>query len=100
MTRGSAPKLQGKNRRLTKRDKCGTLTVVKLNRHTLTVIRERSRLSKAELASRCLPPVDRTLITRIENGERLATADVIYRIATALDVSPLALCDSTTEAMS
>ncbi len=63
-----------------------------LNRHTLAVIRERSRLSKAELADRA--GVDRTLITRIENGERRATTDVIYRLAEALDVSPLALTDA------
>jgi transcriptional regulator with XRE-family HTH domain len=68
---------------------------VLLNRHTLVVVRERSGMTKAELADRA--GVDRTLITRIENGERRATPNVIMRLAKALDCSQLALCDSTSE---
>lgn len=63
-----------------------------LNRHTLAVVRERSGLSKAELADRA--GIDRTLVTRLENGERRATPRVIKQLAEALAVSQLALCDS------
>lgn len=65
---------------------------VNLNRYTLIALRERSGLSKAELAKRA--GVDRTLVTRIENGERTATPRVIRQFADALDVSILALGDN------
>lgn len=60
-----------------------------LNRFTLAVLRDRSGMSKATLARRA--GVDRTLIHRIENGERNATPDVIRKLATALDCPVLAL---------
>jgi len=63
---------------------------VKLNRETLALVRERSGMSKAELADRA--GVDRTLITRIENGERQATPAVIAKLAGALRCSQVALC--------
>ncbi len=63
-----------------------------LNRHTLELVRTRSGLSKAELADRA--GVDRTLITRLENGQRIATPAVIDKLATALMCSKLALCDN------
>lgn len=63
-----------------------------LNRHTLELVRTRSGMSKAELADRA--GVDRTLITRIENGERTATPAVIVKLAAALDCSQVALCET------
>jgi transcriptional regulator with XRE-family HTH domain len=68
---------------------------VNLNRHTLELVRTRSGLSKADLAERA--GVDRTLITRLENGERVATPAVIVKLATALGCSQLALCDAPPE---
>ena len=68
------------------------MTPVNLNRHTLELVRTRSGFSKAELAVRA--GVDRTLITRLENGERIATPSVIVKLATALECSQLALCDT------
>jgi len=60
-----------------------------LNRAALVVIRERSGLSKNALAERA--GVDRTLVHRIENGERNATPAVIRKLADALDCPLLAL---------
>ena len=66
--------------------------LVNLNRYTLELVRTRSGLTKAELAERA--GVDRTLITRLENGERVATPSVIVKLASALGCSQLALCDT------
>lgn len=66
-----------------------------LNRHTLELVRRRTGLSKAELADRA--GVDRTLITRLENGQRIATPAVLVKLAAALDCSQLALCDAPDE---
>ena len=55
----------------------------------LTTIRERSGLSKTALADRA--GVDRTLVHRIENGERNATPTVIRKFADALGVPLMAL---------
>ena len=63
---------------------------MKLNPEALRVIRERTGMSKAELADRA--GVDRTLITRLENGERHGTPAVISKLAYALAVSQLAIC--------
>lgn len=63
---------------------------MKLNPEALRVIRERTGMSKAELADRA--GVDRTLITRLENGERTGTPAVISKLAVALAVSQLAIC--------
>jgi len=60
-----------------------------LNRDALIALRERTGLSKQELADRA--GVDRTLITRLENGERRATPAVMKKLAIALDVSLLAI---------
>lgn len=60
-----------------------------LNRDALVALRERTGLSKQDLADRA--GVDRTLITRLENGERRATPAVMKRLALALDVSLLAI---------
>lgn len=54
-----------------------------LNRQALIVIRERSGHSKTSLAE--LAGVDRTLIHRLENGERNATPAVMRKLADALD---------------
>lgn len=62
-----------------------------LNRHTLQLVRERTGLTKAQLATRA--GIDRTLITRLENGERTATPRVIVALAKALDCPQVALCD-------
>lgn len=63
---------------------------MKLNIEALRVIRERSGVTKAELARRA--GYDRTLITRLENGERPGTPAVIARLAEALQVSQVAIC--------
>ena len=60
------------------------------NAGALGVIRERSGLSKAELAERA--GIDRTLVTRLENGERPGTPRVIRALSLALDCSQLAIC--------
>jgi transcriptional regulator with XRE-family HTH domain len=57
---------------------------MKLNPEALRVIRERTGLSKAELADRA--GIDRTLVTRLENGERSGTPAVIVKLAAALQV--------------
>lgn len=62
---------------------------MQINRAALTALRERSGLSKSELAGRA--KLDRTLVTRIENGERRATPAVMKRLAEALQVSVVAL---------
>lgn len=46
-------------------------------------------MSKSELADRA--GIDRTLVTRIENGDRRATPAVMKRLAEALQVSVVAL---------
>ena len=60
-----------------------------LNREALIVIRQRSGLSKTALAERA--GVDRTLIHRIENGERNASVAVIRKLADALKCPLMAL---------
>lgn len=66
-----------------------------LNRAALVALRERSGMSKAELAERA--GIDRTLVTRLENGERRATPAVMRKLAEALQVSQVALMGPTTE---
>ena len=66
-----------------------------LNRDALVALRERTGLSKQEMADRA--GVDRTLITRLENGERRATPAVMKKLALALDVSLLAICGPSEE---
>lgn len=63
---------------------------MKLNPEALRVIRERSGMTKAELAGAA--GVDPSLITRLENGERPGTPNVIRRLADALQCSQLAIC--------
>lgn len=63
---------------------------MKLNTEALRVIRERSGMTKAELADRA--GIDRTLITRLEKGERTGTPNVIFKLAAALDCSAVAIC--------
>lgn len=60
-----------------------------LNRTALVTIRERSGLSKSDLATRA--GVDRTLIHRLENGERNASPSVIRKLADALDCPLMAI---------
>lgn len=67
-----------------------------LNRDALVTIRERSGLSKSELARRA--GVDRTLVHRLENGERPATPAVMRKLATALDCPLMALIGPSAEA--
>lgn len=62
---------------------------MRLNRQTLRILRERSGHSKASLAERA--GIDRTLVTRLENGEREATPAVMRKLAEALDVPLYAL---------
>lgn len=60
-----------------------------LNRAALTAIRERSGLSKTGLADKA--GVDRTLVHRLENGERRGTPTVMRKLADALDCPLMAL---------
>lgn len=57
---------------------------MKLNREALRVVRERTGLSQADLAG--LAGVDRTLVYRLERGQRNASPTVIKKLAVALDV--------------
>jgi transcriptional regulator with XRE-family HTH domain len=73
---------------------------VKLNREALIAIRERSGMNKSQLADAA--GVDRTLVHRIENGERNCTPDVLRKLAIGLKVPTTALlgpvdCDDTIE---
>lgn len=53
-----------------------------LNREALRTIRERTGYSKSALADRA--GVDRTLVHRLENGERNASPTVLRKLADAL----------------
>jgi transcriptional regulator with XRE-family HTH domain len=65
------------------------VSAMQINRHALRAIRESQGVSKADLARAI--GVDRTLITRIESGERAASSTQIQSMARALGCSPLAL---------
>lgn len=69
---------------------------MRLNREALITIRERSGMSKTELAERA--GIDRTLVHRLENGERRATPNVMKRLATGLGCSIVALMGPEDEA--
>ena len=66
---------------------------MKLNRDALIALRERSGLNKAQLADAA--GVDRTLVHRIENGERNCTPDVMRKLAAGLKVPITALLGPT-----
>ena len=55
---------------------------VMLNRDALRIIRERSGHTQSSLAKAA--GIDRTLVWRLENGERNATPAVMYKLAAAL----------------
>lgn len=74
---------------MTNRDTPGLLVVVNLNRPALIEIRTRSGLSKTALAE--LAGIDRTLVHRLENGERRATPAVLRKLADALQCPLMAL---------
>lgn len=69
---------------------------MKLNRDALVAIRERSGMNKAQLADAA--GVDRTLVHRIENGERNCTPDVMKKLAAGLKVPVTALIGPSDEA--
>lgn len=50
-------------------------------------------MTKAELAK--LAGIDRTLVTRLETGDRNGTPAVIARLASALQCSQVAICTMT-----
>lgn len=60
-----------------------------LNRAALKEIRERSGIGKTDLADRA--GVDRTLVHRLENGERRGTPVVMRKLADALGCPLMAL---------
>lgn len=62
---------------------------MKLNRDALIAIRERTGMSKSELGK--LAGIDRTLVHRVENGERHATDEVIVKIARGLKIPVTAI---------
>lgn len=69
---------------------------MKLNKDSLRTIRERSGLSKTVLAERA--GVDRTLVHRLEKGERNASPAIIRRLADALDCPLMALIGPASDA--
>ncbi len=66
-----------------------------LNRAALAAIRERTGYSQAQLAARA--GVDRTLVFRLERGDRNASPTVIRKLADALDVPLHALLGTVEE---
>lgn len=60
-----------------------TANAGRIDRAALTKLRERSGHSKSSLAERA--GVDRTLVHRLENGQRNATPTVMRKLADALD---------------
>lgn len=62
---------------------------MRINGEALRVIRQRTGLTITDLANRS--GVDRTVITRIEKGERRGTPAQHTALAQALDVSLLAI---------
>lgn len=74
---------------MTDPDNCARVSGMTLNRAALIALRERSGMSKAELAERA--GIHPTLVTRLENGERRATPAVMRKLADALKVSQVAL---------
>ena len=71
------------------------LATVKLNREALIALRERSGLSKSQLGK--ASGIDRTLVHRVENGERHATDDVIVKLAAGLKVPVTAIISDPAE---
>lgn len=67
------------------------------NGDAIAAIRERTGLTKTQLAKACDPPIDRTHLHRIESGERNATAAQIRSIAVALMVPTTAIINATAE---
>ena len=65
---------------------------MQINREALIAIRERSGMNKSQLADAA--GVDRTLVHRIESGERNATPDVMRKLAEGLKVPVTALIGS------
>jgi transcriptional regulator with XRE-family HTH domain len=62
-----------------------------LNVEALTAIRERTGLTKAELADAA--GIHRSLLTRIETGTRTATPATIVKLAAALQIPQTAICN-------
>lgn len=58
---------------------------VRLNRHALRNIRERSGYSQADLADHCIG-ISRSMLCRLENGERNASPSTIQTLAAVLGV--------------
>lgn len=65
------------------------VTMTGFNRYALTAIREAKGVSKASLAKAI--GVDRTYVTRFENGERPPNDQQVKAMAQALNISPLVL---------
>lgn len=65
--------------------------VVKVNRHAMKEIRERSGLSVPQLAQAIEPRVSHGTLYDIENGNRGASPDMAVRIAKALKVPLVAI---------
>lgn len=67
-----------------------------LNTDALVEIRRRSGINQSALATRA--GIDRTLLNKIERGERTATDAVIVKLAAGLKCPLLALIDGTDDA--
>lgn len=79
---------------MTDLSRCST---VKLNREALIALRERSGMSKSDLGRAA--GIDRTLVHRVENGERHATDDVIVKLAQGLKIPVTAIILDPSEAV-
>lgn len=84
------------NQCFTKLDRLRTVLDMNLNRAALVTIRERSGLSRTDLANEA--GVDLSLVCRIESGKRNATPAVIRKLADALNCPLMALIGPPTEA--
>lgn len=65
---------------------------MKLNKEALKALRERSGFSKTQFAERS--GIDRTIIGRLETGERKGTDEQIVAAARALNVPVVAITHS------
>jgi len=70
---------------------------MQINRVTLTEFRKRASLSQKELAD--LAGIDRTTVTRIEDGTRSPTDKQIIALATALVLPVAAIATATASAV-
>jgi transcriptional regulator with XRE-family HTH domain len=67
------------------------VSIAKQFGHNLAACRRRARLSQPELGERV--SLNRTAISALERGKRIARVDLLLKLATALGVEPSELLD-------